>query len=493
MSTKDKNFHVMDRMTFFTTAKIGPKRSTTPEGFLLCEEVPIARTGMMIYGPDETPIEIGDEGIAKIFREEEDVFRPETIASAQGKPVVDEHPDDDVTPENWRKLTHGVMLNVRRGKGAMDDLLIGDLLITTPEGIKAVQNGKKEVSLGYEADYEPLGPGRGKQSNIIINHIALVDNGRCGPRCAISDHATVKEEPTMAKRKVTSDKLKALLTRAFTAKTKDELEDLSKEVEDDFPEEAGSGESGDTHIHIHSEGGTAPAGEVADEEEPIGGGAEEEGRMEFQDDPEDQKVLAQVLEAIQSLTARIEALEQAATAGSAPASAGDELTDEGDLGKVSDEDMEEQIKDEAPEGLGEEAVKAKDSAYLGESFRDTISLAEILVPGIAFPTFDRSANPGATVKTLCGFRRKALDAAYKDDTNRAIIDEIMGGRVLNTKKMTCDAVRTVFRSAAVTKKKWNAAQRTSDSAVHQPPTQGQMTGPRSIAELNQKLREHYQH
>ena len=143
----------MARGSYYTTVKIGPKQSLTPEGFLLCEDVPLARLGMMIYGPDETPVAAGPEGVTKIFREAEDLFAPDAIASAQGKDVTDDHPEEDVAPTNWRELTVGVMLNVRRGEGAQDDLLLGDLLIKDPGAIEAVRNGKREVSLGYEADY----------------------------------------------------------------------------------------------------------------------------------------------------------------------------------------------------------------------------------------------------------------------------------------------------------------------------------------------------
>jgi uncharacterized protein len=36
-------------MKFYVTERIGPKPGFTPEGFLLCEEVPIARVGIMDY------------------------------------------------------------------------------------------------------------------------------------------------------------------------------------------------------------------------------------------------------------------------------------------------------------------------------------------------------------------------------------------------------------------------------------------------------------
>jgi hypothetical protein len=446
----------MARGLFYTTEKIGPKQSLTPEGFLLCEEVPVARSGMMVYGPDETPIEAGPEGIVKIFREDMDIFRFETIASAQGKPVTNDHPDDDVTPDVWKDLTHGILMNVRRGIGAMDDLLLGDMLITTPEGIAAVKSGKREVSLGYEADYTETAPGMGRQSNIIINHIALVEQGRCGPRCAIADHKsiTVKEETPMKNK---PSKILDALMKAFKAKDAAEVEKLAEEVKDAAEE----GEGGETHVHIH-------AGEAGDQ-----GGS-------FTKDDDFQAHVDKNETEHAEMFARIEALEKLVAGGDT------------DDKKTKDAEEEEAVKkeamDEVPEELKEEASKAKDSAYLGDSFRDTVAQAEILVPGIRIPTFDAAQSVSITFKKICGFRRQALDLAYAQPGTRAIVDDVLGGQPLDTKHMTCDAIRTLFRSASAMKRSENNQNNTAGKAVLDG---GRKAGPMSIADLNAANRKRY--
>jgi len=120
----------------------------------------------------------------------EEVFRPSTLNSLQGKAVTFDHPEDDVTPENYKELLVGTVINPRQGQNAMDNLLLGDLIIYDPQTIKAIRDGKvREVSVGYKADYEETGPARGKQKNILCNHLALVQDGRCGPVCRIGDKA----------------------------------------------------------------------------------------------------------------------------------------------------------------------------------------------------------------------------------------------------------------------------------------------------------------
>jgi hypothetical protein len=154
-----------------------------------CVGVPIARTGTQAYGPGETPI-TGD--YVQIDRDPEEVFSPDAINAIWGKPVCNDHPSDswggriDITPDNWRQLAVGSCTNPRQSD-VEPDLLIADLIIYDQSAIRDIQNGKNQISCGYDADYESLGPGRGRQTNIRINHVALVDQGRCGFRCSIGD------------------------------------------------------------------------------------------------------------------------------------------------------------------------------------------------------------------------------------------------------------------------------------------------------------------
>lgn len=174
---------------FYTTAQLSPRLSETPEGFLVCEAVPITRTGTLRYAPHETPIPAG-EGDTIITREDAAVFDADTIASFEGKPVTLQHPADFVTPENWRELAVGTVQNVRRGEGLDDNKLLADLLITDAAAIQAVKSRQlREVSCGYDAEYIADAPGKGRQVQIRGNHVALVHEGRCGASCAIHDSA----------------------------------------------------------------------------------------------------------------------------------------------------------------------------------------------------------------------------------------------------------------------------------------------------------------
>jgi uncharacterized protein len=187
-------------MQFYTDAAIGRTQSLTPEGYLLCRDVVIARTGQQLYHEDELPdLEGNASGIVSVDRPAAEVFHPDSIASLAGKPIIDEHPDGlgVIGPDNWQQHAIGFVSNPRRGAPPNDDAVVADLVFTTRRGIDLVRNGKRALSVGYEATYAQTGPGRATQHDIRANHLSLVSEGRCGPRCAIGDRAMPVSAMTM--------------------------------------------------------------------------------------------------------------------------------------------------------------------------------------------------------------------------------------------------------------------------------------------------------
>ncbi len=172
----------------------------TPEGYLVCRAVPIARLGEMSY----TAAETGDGAPLIAVNTPAVLFGADTVASFEGKPVTVYHPQPnadpaipDVTPQNWRAVAVGIAQSVRPGTGDDEDKLVADLMITDQVAIDLVKNGLREISCGYEAFHcEKDADGRAIRNQIIGNHIALVDRGRAGSDIAIRD--SKPEGKTMA-------------------------------------------------------------------------------------------------------------------------------------------------------------------------------------------------------------------------------------------------------------------------------------------------------
>jgi hypothetical protein len=465
----------------YTVQQIGRTQEVTPEGFLLCRDVRIARIGEMFYAADELPeLEAGPDGIIRATRGPEDLFRPETIASALGKSVTDDHPDEDVSPENWEELSGGVLLNPHQGEGADAEYLLADLLIQKAAVIAAVRAGKREVSLGYDADYEQLGPGKARQFNIIVNHVALVDHGRCGPRCAIGDHDMKTRDQ---KKRTWKDRI---LT-AFKARDEDALaEALNEAPTTDEGEGLGGG---DAHLVIELKGakpaeGAASGAPTGDEGGQAGG---EEVPAWFKQHADSSNAR---LDKIEGVLAKIlgGGTQDEFGAGAEGAGAGE--GEGGDTGPLPTDDEEIDLGQAGEEDKGEKGEKGEktrdrtcDAATLVARFRDTIARAEILAPGIKLPTLDGKATRKQTIDRMCALRRRALQAATENAETAEVVSPLLAGRTLSA--VTCDSVEPLFVAASEIVKRQNSSV-TTISRIHD--HQGGGSAPVSIAAMNERNR-----
>ena len=204
-------------------SEISPHLVDTPEGFLICKDVPIARTGPQDYLARELQLDGDPDRLITVQRHPEDVFEEATLASFEGKPICDGHPPENVSPENYAAYTKGHVQNVRRD----GDYIVADLYINDANLANEVRNNvKREVSCGYLCNYVPDGAGY-KQSRIRGNHVAVVPKGRAGAAVAIKDAAPEAEKG----RKTIMSYWKTFLA-AFAGAAKDaEPEELDKMVE----------------------------------------------------------------------------------------------------------------------------------------------------------------------------------------------------------------------------------------------------------------------
>ena len=237
-----------------------------PEGYLLCLNVPVARTGTQEYMPEELDLppgsdpvlffHSGTEGVwgaghsaacvesdrkalqsVPVYRPESEVFSPETIASFEGMPVTNNHPPDGVTVDNIRAFQKGHAHNVRRGAGNESDLLLADLIITDPALIEAILGGKREISCGYTYVLCEEN-GQYIQRKIRGNHVAVVDAGRAGHRVSIKDGqpsgSPVRTAATLPERRKPHMKKSLLkkLTRMARDGDPEAIEALAEAVEE---------------------------------------------------------------------------------------------------------------------------------------------------------------------------------------------------------------------------------------------------------------------
>ena len=206
---------------------ISPNKTETVEGYLVCRNVPIARTGAQEYTARELMLDGDPERPVVVDRRPEDVFEPAVLASFEGKPVTDGHPPENVGPENYTAYSRGHVQNVRRE----GDYIVADLYINDKALASDIQNGvKREVSCGYTCNYVPDGAGY-RQERIRGNHVAVVPRGRAGHEVAIQDHAAEQAEKGLKRmKKETKEALYRFFGLAANDAAPEELEQLTKDV-----------------------------------------------------------------------------------------------------------------------------------------------------------------------------------------------------------------------------------------------------------------------
>lgn len=405
MAVQHDRAMVLDRgpQATYAPEQIGRTQAITPEGYLLCSDVRIARTGAMLYRPDEVPeVRPAANGqMVVIMRDADVLFAPETLASFSGKPVTNDHPPALLSETDTRKYQIGVLLNPRRGEGVDSEYLMADLLITDADTIKLiVAKKKREVSPGYDAELEEVKPGLGRQTSILGNHLAIVDRGRGGSTCAIQDKETDMAKP----RKMSlMDRLRAAFRdndeTAFESALADAPEGLAGEPD---------GDEGGVHVHIHN----APADPVA----PAAAAT-----VDTDEDPYEARFKA-LEDAMAGMSAKFD--EMAASKVETPAAV-----------EVTDEDAEE------------------DEPAHSKEVMDAAAKAEIIFPGYKSGTMDGEPKRRA----LTDMRRDVLNRALNDSARKAPVEAILAGVDLAASKPA--QVRVLFDAAAAVAKAHNTRPR----------------------------------
>ena len=540
--------------SYFSSERLGANTHFTNEGYLLCTNVPISRTGNQLYREGEVPVDANSGGDVVVERTENEVFRPETIASFNGKSVTLEHPmlDDpmdegwDVNPDNVQDHEVGVILNPRRGEGQDRDFTVADLLIKRRDAIEAVQRGKLQVSCGYDATYQTLGPGHGRQIGIIGNHVALVDLARCGPSCSIRDGASDMTTTTTKTRDRWTGFIDSLRGAAFNRKDPVEFDAVIARARDEL---VSTGEGTNVHVHLNQ------TGEAAEE---LGSTVTDVATAKKTADALDAltksvKFIGDSLVQVAGVVARMardkedEEEEKEEEMRDAKSEEDDEMTsdrhgrDRRGRDRARDKDDDEEEKEKEKEKETKDAMteifpglvklqdpesdatgvtisggirsaegtsvardsfrvrlraRSRDSSHLEVNYRDVISRAEILLPGgFRAPAFDAATPAYKTVDALCGMRKRVLAAAWKTEDGRSVIEPIAGWQDEDISRrlsgLTCDGVMGIYNGAS------EIARRANNTVGGGMP---RFDGPRSrdhgiqsIGDVNARNREFYNH
>ncbi|MBY2986385.1 DUF2213 domain-containing protein [Rhizobium leguminosarum] len=189
----------------------------------------VARGGnVQLYLGSE--VGMNDKATVRVYRPESEVFKKDAIASYAGVPVTINHPKNGVSADTWKDLAVGEVGDdvLRDGEFVRVPMMLRDA-----KAIKAVEDGKRELSMGYSAEITiadgvtPTGETFDAiMSDFKMNHVAIVDQARGGAELRIGDGAdkwgaapistTDKETVTM------TDALRTVVVDGLSVQTTDQ-------------------------------------------------------------------------------------------------------------------------------------------------------------------------------------------------------------------------------------------------------------------------------
>lgn len=208
------------------TVTVGKYRRTS-DGYLVAD-AKVARTGIQTYLGSE--VGRSDMETVRIYRPEEEVFAQDAMHSYGYRPMTLEHPGKMVDATNWRAVAIGQTGGevVRDGEFVRIPMVLMDAA-----AIRAFEGGKRELSMGYTSEIvfrdgvTPEGePYDAIQTQLRMNHLALVDRARGGKELRIGDGRTPSgkdraDNPPTEKPNMSDIKTRSILVDGLSVETTD--------------------------------------------------------------------------------------------------------------------------------------------------------------------------------------------------------------------------------------------------------------------------------
>lgn len=151
---------------------------------------PISRTGVFPYMGRSISDECEPNKIYYVYRPAETLAQSVDTWDNPPKPFINDH---EMLGEGFSKVDDRPVQGVIHNPVYEDGTLYADISVYSESLKKKIEDGKKELSLGYFCKYEKQkGVYKGQaydyiQRDMVGNHIALVENGRCGSDVRVFD------------------------------------------------------------------------------------------------------------------------------------------------------------------------------------------------------------------------------------------------------------------------------------------------------------------
>lgn len=159
-------------------------------GYWEIKHNPISKVGVFPYLGRSISDECEPDKVYYVYRPAETLIKSVDTWDNPPKPFINDH---EMLGEGFSKIDDRPVQGVIHNPVFENDVLYADLSVYSESLKDSIENGKKELSLGYFCKYKKeKGVYKGQtydyvQEDMVGNHIALVDNGRCGSDVKVFD------------------------------------------------------------------------------------------------------------------------------------------------------------------------------------------------------------------------------------------------------------------------------------------------------------------
>lgn len=180
---------------------------------------PISKVGVFQYLGSSISDECEPNKVYNVFRSGETLLASVPTWDNPPKPFINDH---EMLGEGFTEVDARPVQGVITNPQYEDGVLYADITVYSESLKELIENGKKELSLGYFCKFEKQsGIYDGEaydyvQVDMIGNHIALVDAGRCGSDVKVYDRKCVMDSfditPSGLKKECDSDTIESTET-----------------------------------------------------------------------------------------------------------------------------------------------------------------------------------------------------------------------------------------------------------------------------------------
>lgn len=159
-------------------------------GFWIIKKNPISKEGVFPYLGHTISADCEPNKVYKVYRSGKTLKESVPTWDNPPKPFIEDH---EMLGEGFTAVDDRHVQGVISNPVYEDGVLYADIAVYSESLKEAIENGKKELSLGYFCKYKKeSGVFDGEeydyvQEDMVGNHIALVDAGRCGSDVKVFD------------------------------------------------------------------------------------------------------------------------------------------------------------------------------------------------------------------------------------------------------------------------------------------------------------------